>query len=91
MITNDNNTLLKVSLALRANGFTVRRHFNEFFTFDKKGYVGIIIVGLTGDINVYLPTWKKTPLETKEKIIKAIKASLGAENLKVKFIIPKLS
>ena len=75
----------------KSQGSMVRRHFNEFFTFDKNGYVGIIIVGPTGDVNVYLPTWKETSLKTKEKITKAIKSSLGYEYLKVKFIILKLS
>lgn len=89
MNINDNATLLNVSIALRKKGFMVRRHFNEFFTFAKNGYVGIILVNLTGNIEVYLPTWKKTNQEVKRRISEAIKEALGYDNLRIKFVVPK--
>ena len=91
MIINDNSTLLNVSIELRKRGFMVRRHFNEFFTFDKGGYVGIIIVGLNGEIEVYLPTWKKTSTKVKNKIVKAIKSALNINNIMINFVTPEAS
>ena len=89
MIINDNKTLLNVSIELRNRGFMVRRHFNEFFTFDKEGYVGIIIVGLNGEIEVYLPTWKKTSTKVKKQIVKAVESALNIGNIMINFVTPK--
>ncbi|MEQ9714635.1 MAG: hypothetical protein ACTSSP_01665 [Candidatus Asgardarchaeia archaeon] len=77
------NQILQMSGFLRSMGFSIRRHYNEFFIYDDKGFFCYLLYRRSDLIEIYLPKWRKADKEKLFLLKRKIKRIFSNPKIKI--------